>query len=192
MSYILYYSNYCAHSKEVISIIGKSTIQKDIYFICIDNRKIGTNGAIYIILNDNKTEVLLPPNITKVPALLFLDNHHVLYGNDILRFIQPKIEDQKNKATDLNGEPESFGINHFKSGIISDQYSYLDQSADELSSKGNGGMRQKRHYVSLDETIKINTPPEDYSPDTINNTIGNVSLEQLQRQRENEIKVQKI
>lgn len=189
MSCILYYSNYCQHSKEILSIIGKTPERDNIHFICIDTRKKGTNGAIYVILRDGKTEVLLPPTITKVPALLLLNNHHVLFGSDILNHIQPKIEKNNNKAVNNNGEPECFGMDNFNSGIISDQYSFLDQTPEELLSKGNGGMRQQRHYVSLNDNITINTPPDNYSPDTINNTMGSVSLEQLRQQRDSEIRI---
>ena len=44
-------------------------------------------------------------------------------------------------------------------------------------------MRQMHNYVALDNNATIETPPDSYEPDKI----GNISLEQLQEQRNNEI-----
>ena len=66
---------------------------------------------------------------------------------------------------------------------MSDNYSYLDQSNEEMSAKGNGGLRQMHNFVTLDFNDSINTPPEDYEPDKV----GNVDLSKLQEQRNSEI-----
>ena len=68
-------------------------------------------------------------------------------------------------------------------GVASDNYSFLDQSADELSAKGNGGMRQLYNYATIDLVDKIETPPDNYTPDKV----GSVSLEQLQQKRNSDI-----
>jgi len=59
----------------------------------------------------------------------------------------------------------------------------LDQGADDMLATGGGGMRQTHHYVGIEQMDKIETPPEDYRPDTI----GEVSMEQLQQQRNNDV-----
>ena len=69
MSCILYYSNYCQSCSELLQRIGKSKIKEDLHFINLDNR-VKKNSAMYVVL-ENGQEVLLPPTITKVPALLF-------------------------------------------------------------------------------------------------------------------------
>ena len=66
---------------------------------------------------------------------------------------------------------------------MSDNYSFLDQNPDDLSAKGSGGMRQLYNYATISHNDNISTPPEDYNPDTI----GEVSLEQLQQARQNDI-----
>ena len=38
MSCVLYYSNYCQHSKELITILAKSKLKEEVHFICIDKR----------------------------------------------------------------------------------------------------------------------------------------------------------
>ena len=92
-----------------------------------------------------------------------------------------------NEATGFNGEPNAFSLGRESMGsgfgVASDNYSFLDQSADELSAKGNGGMRQLYNYATIDFVDKIETPPDTYSPDKV----GSVSLEQLQQKRQSEI-----
>ena len=76
MSYILYYSNYCEHSKNIISSLSKSEVKNKIHFICIDKREI-RNNETYILL-ENGQSVILPSKIKKVPALLLLNENNNL------------------------------------------------------------------------------------------------------------------
>ena len=69
MSYILYYSKYCEVSKKYLQILSKSNAQKEIHFVCIDKRTKDANNKTYIIL-DNGQNIILPDNVTRVPALL--------------------------------------------------------------------------------------------------------------------------
>jgi hypothetical protein len=182
MSCIIYYSNHCDKSKAVLTALSKSRVQDDIHFLCIDKRvKSGTGG--WHILTESGEKVLLPPQVNRVPALLLLNKGHmVLYGEQILQHFQPKNVALNNEATSFNGEPNSFSLGRESMGgfgVASDNYSFLDQSADELSAKGNGGMRQLYNYATLDLVDKIETPPDNYSPDKV----GSVSLEQLQQKR---------
>ena len=71
MSCILYYSKYCEISKKYLQLLSKSDVQKDIHFICIDKRVKEANNKTYIVL-DNGQKIVLPENVTKVPALLLL------------------------------------------------------------------------------------------------------------------------
>lgn len=187
MSSILYYSNFCEHSKLLIQRISHSSIKNEMHFICIDKRTKKTNGATYIQF-ENGQDVLLPPTVTKVPALLLLNRgHQVLFGDDIINHLQPREETQQNVATNFNGEPSAFsfqGESNINYGISSDNYSFLDQDSDSLSCKGDGGMRQQHHYADLDFNSKIETPPETYSADTINES----SVEQYQKERNSGIK----
>jgi hypothetical protein len=68
-------------------------------------------------------------------------------------------------------------------GVVSDNYSFLDQDAESLSAKGNGGMRQQHHYATLDSQGMIETPPDTYTPDKV----GSISMEQLQQKRNLEV-----
>jgi hypothetical protein len=152
------------------------------HFINIDKR-CKKNGATYIIL-ENGQEILLPPTVSKVPALLLLNKgHHVLFGGDINKHLEASNVIHTNPIVKNNGEPLAFSMNNGGFGVTSDNYSFLDQDADALSAKGNGGMRQQHHYASLDYNVNIDTPPETYQPDKI----GQVSMEQLQQKRNKDI-----
>ena len=187
MSSIIYYSNHCDKSKAVLTALSKSRVQDDIHFLCIDKRVKTSSGAVHVITETNE-KVLLPPQVNRVPALLLLNKGHmVLYGEQILQHFQPKNVALNNEATGFNGEPNAFALGRESMGsgfgVASDNYSFLDQSADELSAKGNGGMRQLYNYATIDTVDKIETPPDNYSPDKV----GSVSLEKLQQQRNSDI-----
>ena len=83
MSSILYYSNFCEPSKKLLQTVTKTQNAKDIHFICIDKRVKDSNGKIYIILQ-NDQKIIMPENVTRVPALLLLNqNYKVIYGDEI-------------------------------------------------------------------------------------------------------------
>ena len=190
MSSIIYYSNSCDRCKAVLTALSKSQVSNDIHFLCIDKRVKSSTGAWHI-LTESGEKVLLPPQVNRVPALLLLNKgHQVLYGDQILQHFQPKNVALNDQATGFNGEPNAFALGRESMGsgfgVASDNYSFLDQSADELSAKGNGGMRQLYNYATIDLVDKIETPPDTYSPDKV----GSVSLEQLQQKRQSDIQNQ--
>jgi hypothetical protein len=182
MSSVLYYSNYCDKCKALLTRLSKSPQSKDIHFICIDKRIKKPNGGIYVIL-PNGNEILLPPNVSRVPALLLLNkNNHVLFGNDINNYLQPREAELENKATMGNGEPMAFSFGSAGSswGVMSDQYSYWDMEAESLTAKGDGGLRQMHFYASVNHADNIEAPNEEYSP----NKMDDAELEIYKRSRE--------
>ena len=183
MSCILYYSNFCEHSKKILQHLSKTNLTKDIHFLCIDVREKKEDGNIYIKLQNK--EMILPKTITKVPALLLLNNNYqVLFGEDIYNYFKPKQAQQQVQATLNNLEPSAFSFSNNQ--ISSDNYSFLDMDSDQLSAKGNGGMRQLHNYFSISQQNEnISTPSEDFSNKETNK--NNISLEQLQKQRELDI-----
>tara|TARA_B110001454_G_scaffold218409_1_gene246282 strand:- start:1750 stop:2310 length:561 start_codon:yes stop_codon:yes gene_type:complete len=185
MSNVLFYSKYCDYCKKLLYEIGKSKIQKSIHFLSIDKRTV-RNNKIYIIL-DNGKQIFLPPNITKVPSLLLLNkNNRILIGEDVLNFLRPQIYQEKEKATQNNMEPLAYST--YEMGTtLSDNYSYLDQTNEEMMAKGSGGIRQMHSFVKLNHNETINTPPEDYEPDKV----GQVDLGKIQAKREQEIHILK-
>ena len=75
-------------------------------------------------------------------------------------------------------------------GVASDNFSFLDQEADSLLAKGDGGMRQLYNYSTLDKNSaeNIQTPKEDYTPDKL----GDLTLEDIQKQRDSDIDANKF
>jgi hypothetical protein len=188
MSSILYYSNFCEHSKKLLQTISKADISKDIHFICIDKRTKDANNKIYIIL-ENGQKIIMPENVSRVPALLLLNQgYNVLYGEAILQHLKPKQEKMVKQATQNNLEPMAFGFSGGGFGsITSDQYSFLDMDSDSLSAKGNGGVRQMHNYVDLNYSDNISTPDDDHDYKGSNKISGELTVEQLLQQREQDL-----
>jgi len=191
MSSILYYSNFCEPSKKIIQTISKTQVAKDIHFICIDNRVKDPSGKVFIVLQ-NGQKIIMPENVTKVPALLLLNqNYKVIYGDDIYGHFKPTQQAQVKQATQNNMEPMAFGFgaSAFGSGIVSDNYSFLDQNDEDLSVKGNGGVRQMHNYVSLNDsmnmTMHLPTDETEYKTDKLKD--GEISVEALQRKRDQDL-----
>ena len=192
MSTILYYSNFCEPSKKLLQSITKTQNTNNIHFICIDKRVKDTNGKIFIVLQ-NGQQILMPENVTRVPALLLLNqNYKVIYGNDIYNYLKPQVTQQIQQATKNNMEPINFqdgfkSFGGFSGGIVSDNYSFLDQSDNELSVKGDGGLRQIHNYVTLNESMNLTMklPQDDFEYNKLKE--GELSVEALQKRREEEV-----
>ena len=192
MSSILYYSNFCEPSKKLLHSVTKTQNTNNIHFICIDKRVKDTNGKIFIVLQ-NGQQILMPENVTRVPALLLLNqNYKVIYGNDIYNYLKPQVTQQIQQATKNNMEPINFqdgfkSFGGFSGGIVSDNYSFLDQSDNELSVKGDGGLRQIHNYVTLNESMNLSMklPQDDFEYNKLKE--GELSVEALQKRREEEV-----
>jgi hypothetical protein len=194
MSCILYYSNYCEPSKKLLQTVTKTQNAKDIHFICIDKRVKDSNGKVFIILQ-NGQKIIMPENVSRVPALLLLNqNYKVIYGDDIYKHLRPQTQQQVQQATKNNMEPVNFqdgfgAFSGFGGGIVSDNYSFLDQSDTDLGVKGNGGLRQMHNYVTLNDSnnLTMHLPQDDHDYKTDKLKEGEMSVEALQRRREEEL-----
>jgi hypothetical protein len=193
MSCILYYSNFCEPSKKLLQTVSKTQNVNNMHFVCIDKRVKDSNGKVFIVLQTGQ-QLLMPENVTRVPALLLLNqNYKVIYGDDIYTHLRPQVNQEIKQATKNNMEPityqdgfSSFG--GFSGGIVSDNYSFLDQNDGELSVKGNGGLRQMHNYVTLSESnnLSMSLPKDDVE---YNNKLkeGETSMEAIQRRRDEEL-----
>lgn len=194
MSSILYYSNFCNHSKKLLQHISKSGVADEIHFISIDKRvRDTTDGKVYIIL-ENGQKILMPENVDKVPAMLLLNGqYNVLYGEDIYNFVKPKEQKLAQVATNNNMEPVAYclGSNSSYGGIISDNYSFLDMDPESLKAKGDGGLRQPHNYFCLNSesaNSNIYTPSEETSFKQSKLPEG-ITVEKLQQQRDQDFAI---
>ena len=187
MSSILYYSNFCEHSKKLLQSLSKTQVSKSIHFICIDKRVKGPDGKINIVL-ENGQKIVMPENVTKVPALLLLNNNfQVLYGDNIYNHLKPTQEVATRQATNNNMEPMAFSLGGGGfGGIASDQFSFLDMDHEELNTKGNGGVRQMHNYVPLNHMDTIHTPKDEFDYKKGKSPEG-MTIEKLQQQRDAEL-----
>ena len=182
MTDILYYSNYCNHSKKIIQNLAKSPLKDKIHFICIDNR-VKEEDKTYIVLQNGK-KIIMPDNIVKVPALMNLSNYSIIYGEDIYSSLKPRTTKEISSATMNNMEPMAFSFGDGSAGVASDNFSFLDMTSDSLAATGDGGLRQMYNYVSVDyQNATINTPTEDFEARK-----NNMTMEQLQKQRDMDVK----
>ena len=194
MSCILYYSNFCEPSKKLLQTVSKTQNVNNIHFVCIDKRVKDPNGKVFIILPTGQ-KLIMPENVTRVPALLLLNqNYKVIYGDDIYKHLKPQVTQEIKQATQNNMEPMNFqdgfgAFGGFSGGIVSDNFSFLDQSDTDLSVKGNGGLRQMHNYVTLNDSMNLSMklPQDDFEYKTDKIKEGEMSVEALQRRRDQEI-----
>jgi len=141
---------------------------------------------------DNGETIIMPENIQSVPSVLLLnDNYRVIQGDDIYNHFKPRVEDAVRKSTQNNMEPSSFAFSGETAGlgVMSDSFSFLDQGADDLSTKGNGGTRQMYNYTGLDDSSgQMQTPTDDFNyQSTASGGARANTMEQLMQSRENDI-----
>jgi hypothetical protein len=170
-----------------LQFVSKNELRNKISFICIDKRtRDAKNNQIYVIL-ENGSKVIMPPNVHSVPALLLVkQNYHVIYGDEIMNYYKPHVEETTNAAQGYQGEPMAFSISPSNgTNIVSEQYTFYHMTPEELSSKGKGGARQMHNYVSaVTDTLFIQTPPDTYRPDKLSNS---VTIDTIQSQRNQEV-----
>jgi len=177
---ILYYSNYCPNSKRILKFITSNGLIEKVNAICIDKRITNPNtGQINIVLENGK-KILLPPNIQGVPALLIVSRKYsAIFGDEILQYFGPYVQNKKVEATGIIGEPIGITLGQPSAGnILSEQYTFYDMSPEELSAKGSGGSRQMGAYVSANhDNFSIQTPIDTYRPDKVGESVSIESLE---------------
>jgi hypothetical protein len=84
-SYVLYYSNHCEHSRELLQHIAGSNLAQNpsVHYVCIDRRAKGEDGRTFVQL-DSGQNLVMPPTVTGVPALMNVSGGFgVVYEGDI-------------------------------------------------------------------------------------------------------------
>ena len=185
---ILYYSNYCKHSQNVIQTLVKSNLTDKISFICIDKRKRDQNSGNIVIILENGDRVMMPPNIHSVPSLLLIkEQYRIIEGDSIITHLHPEIRTNKLRESNIPSEPAGYMLNSYTTGsnIMSEKFTSYSLTPDELSAKGNGERREMYNYISAQDNMNvINTPPDTYKPDKFSNDI---TLDTLQQKRMDDI-----
>jgi hypothetical protein len=74
-------------------------------------------------------------------------------------------------------------------GIVSDNFSFLDQNDADLGVKGNGGLRQMHNYVHLNDSmgLSMQLPQDDHEYNSEKLKEGETSIEALKRKRDQDL-----
>jgi hypothetical protein len=166
---ILYYSNNCKHCQKLLAHLAKVGLLDKYNFICIDRRSIDPNTRQISVVLDRGVKTQLPPNVTRVPTLLLVNQKYTaVIGDDIYNYVNSQIKpDPNNPAVENGGEPIGYILSPSSGGvnIVSETFTMYDAPPEELSAKGNGNARQMYNYVSakIETTASIPTPLEETS-----------------------------
>lgn len=184
---ILYYSNSCKHSQTTLQYFVKNNLVDKLHFINIDRRRLDpVSGQVYVVL-ENGNEIMLPPNVHSVPALLLVkENYRVILGDDIVQRYKASVDKEKEIATRGNGEPMGFSLGG-SYGVTSESFTFFQATAEDLSAKGSGGLRPLNNYVSAKDDSSqytIHTPPETYKSQKLG---GEVTVDKIEEKRNAEM-----
>ena len=101
---IIFYSNFCNYSKEILTQISKTTLNDKMTYICVDDRNI-----------------TLPPFVQAVPTIYLINDQKVIVDEAIVPWIKSKTQ-----PTQTNEIGSYFGGDSFSSN-----FSNLDDSQDK-------------------------------------------------------------
>ena len=186
MNSVFFFSNYCKHCEKLLTQIIKHPLRNDLHYICIDKRRKGEDDKMLVIL-ENGTEMELPSDLRKVPSLLLINRgNKIIEGDDIMLLLNKRTHGEEV----IKDEPDCFSMSSGSGfGVQSDNYSFYDMDADELSAKGGGGIRQMHNYCAPVNEDAIETPPDNYTPDKIGE--NGIDLDKIMQDRQKDLEKQK-
>ena len=176
MQYVLFYSNHCEHSRSLLGTLSKMAVAERMSFVCIDSRSV-RDGTTYARLQDGK-EVPLPAVLSDVPALLMLEKGNSLIVGDEIR--QHLV--REHSTVGVQDDPDAFSWNEMSG--LSDNFSYLDTSAEDMLATGGGGSRIMHSFTGLSGGDAITTPVQ--SDDAVPK-LGSVDMDAFMQQRMTEV-----
>jgi hypothetical protein len=167
---VLYYSNNCKHCQKLLAHLAKIGVLEKYNFICIDRRSVDPNTRQVSITLDRGVKASLPPNVSRVPTLLLVNQKFTaIIGDEIYNYVNANVkkdQDPNNLAVENGGEPIGYILSPSSGGvnIISETYTMYNAPPEELSAKGTGGTRQMHNYVSVSrDPASIQTPQDQSS-----------------------------
>lgn len=167
---VLYYSNNCKHCQKLLAHLAKIGVLEKYNFMCIDRRSFDPNTRQISITLDRGVKASLPPNVSRVPTLLLVNQKFTaIIGDEIYNYVNAnvkKTQDPTNLAVENGGEPIGYILYPSSGGvnIISETYTMYNAPPDELSAKGTGGTRSMHNYVSVSrDQASIQTPRDESS-----------------------------
>lgn len=152
---IVFYSNYCNYSKDIISTLSKSHLHKSLVYICVDDKNIK-----------------LPNFITVVPTVYLNNEKRILVDNEISSWIEQNTQQSKGDEELMAYYGSSMGTGGFstsfsfiedgvkESDMIS-QYSFLDGPSQSIETpkeftgnRNNNSNNSRRGGSSMDKAYE--------------------------------------
>jgi hypothetical protein len=162
---ICYYSKHCQHSNDLIATLSRTPLRQQLHYVCIDVRERVAGGMVVV---HNNERLMLPPIVTKVPALYFPETNQCIYEEAIVEYLAPVQREMVKTATMGYGEPMCF----MDEGI-SKMCSSWDQDGDALT------------LDDLERSARIQTPEEDYQSSKM--TADDPALAKYMEMREQQV-----
>ena len=127
---ILFYSNYCSFSKEVINKVSKTPISDNLVYICVDDKNIQ-----------------LPPFLKAVPTIYSIKDRQAYTDNELESYIESLIKPNQGVPTELDAyfnSNSNFSSNYSlldnsEERAAVSSYSYIDQIGLPISTDNSGG-----------------------------------------------------
>lgn len=182
---VLYYSTLCPNCKIVLQHIVKNGLAEKLNCISVDKRKRDPQTGQTVLQLANGKQVLLPPTIHSVPAMLLVkEGYRAIFGQDVLTHLGGN--NTQSPLQNRSNEPTGMALNSLSSGnVVSEQFTSYDMTPHELSSKGVGGRRDLHGYVSAETpTFSIQTPDETWRADKVPDSL---TIEEIEKRRNMDI-----
>jgi hypothetical protein len=139
---LLFYSNYCLHSSNLLNSISKTSLNNKILYICIDDKKIK-----------------IPSFITRVPSIFLVNEKNVLVEDEIDMWLDKKLFVEKQKQRMNQATPQ---MNNNMNEMPSPQLNMPNQQMNEPNMQNHGDNRNtslpvpERNIPSLSQNQQKN------------------------------------
>ena len=157
---IIFYSNFCTYSKEIINQIAKTPINDNILYVCVDDENIQ-----------------LPNFITAVPTIYLVEKKRIVVDESIPKWIQEQLsKPEETKSDDIQAY---FGSNDSSFGC---SFSTLDNKEEKPYISSFTYLGEEQKINTPEESNSSNNSSRDMNS---NSGISN-DYERLQNERNNE------
>jgi hypothetical protein len=119
---IIFYSNYCNYSKEILTQISKSPLNNKMTYICVDDKNIN-----------------LPPFVQAVPTIYLIKDQKVIVDEAISEWIKSKTQPkQSDELGSYFGGGDSFSssfsnLDDSPDNSFTSEFTYLDTPIESIN-----------------------------------------------------------
>jgi len=110
---IVFYSNYCNYSKELVNKLSKTKLHDSLIYICVDDKNIS-----------------LPNFVNVVPTIYLYENKQILTEDDINNWVNQNLQTDDDNEDVIAYHGNSIGLSGF-----STNFSFLEGDNDSMIAK---------------------------------------------------------